>query len=382
MLSSLQHSDPKHDHSDTSSSNSPTTPNANPKPMAELAWPTQYIDHRPPHFGWAHHGSIWTDHPLISPLLEIDTTFTLDQNKSSLIDRYPQPRRESALYAALPSIWAAPDPESEHQQRRFSVAEPRVDYWTSLAKEIRPFEEMSSGLVGRRHSVAGPYVTAQDHPMLTDSYIQRQVLNKDLLDHIDEYLGPRGPPGSSSSEPVQSLGKGVLLQNFDDSNSLYRVEFKAGRTEVCYVIEGPQLPKVGDLVIVEADRGRDLGVVIADSLTPDEVMATLGQGDDDKPLHSKDVHVKRLYRIATPNETSTLALKEQDEAKALGVCQAKLKQRNMAMEVVNAEYQWDRRKLTFYFVAEQRIDFRELVRELFKIYKTRIWMCAVKTTDD
>jgi len=37
----------------------------------------------------------------------------------------------------------------------------------------------------------------------------------------------------------------------------------------------------------------------------------------------------------------------------------------------------DRRKLTFYFVAERRIDFRELVRDLFKIYKTRIWMCAV-----
>lgn len=39
----------------------------------------------------------------------------------------------------------------------------------------------------------------------------------------------------------------------------------------------------------------------------------------------------------------------------------------------------DRRKLTFYFKANERIDFRELVRELFKIYKTRIWMCAVET---
>ncbi|KAL0097429.1 PSP1 C-terminal conserved region-domain-containing protein [Phycomyces blakesleeanus] len=178
------------------------------------------------------------------------------------------------------------------------------------------------------------------------------------------------------------MGKGVLLQNFKDSSSLYRVEFKAGRTEMCYVMEGPQSPKVGDLVIVEADRGRDLGTVIADSLTPDEVLATLSETtEDDKFLHPKDVHVKRLYRIATPNEINTLSLKEQDEAKALAVCQTKLKQKNMAMEVVNAEYQWDRRKLTFYFVAEQRIDFRELVRELFKIYKTRIWMCAVKTTE-
>jgi len=64
------------------------------------------------------------------------------------------------------------------------------------------------------------------------------------------------------------------------------------------------------------------------------------------------------------------------------------------MEVVDAEYQWDRRKLTFYFVADKRIDFRELVRELFRyvrssfpgfpyspfhrLYKTRIWMASLQ----
>jgi hypothetical protein len=47
------------------------------------------------------------------------------------------------------------------------------------------------------------------------------------------------------------------------------------------------------------------------------------------------------------------------------------------MEVLDGEYQWDRRKLTFFYIASQRIDFRDLVRDLFKIYKTRIWMCAV-----
>jgi cell fate regulator YaaT (PSP1 superfamily) len=65
------------------------------------------------------------------------------------------------------------------------------------------------------------------------------------------------------------------------------------------------------------------------------------------------------------------------------------------MEVIDAEYQWDRRKLTFYFIAEKRIDFRELVRELFRyvveymvcgfrlslrsrLYKTRIWMASLQ----
>lgn len=74
----------------------------------------------------------------------------------------------------------------------------------------------------------------------------------------------------------------------------------------------------------------------------------------------------------------------QDEVKALQLCQNKVRQKKLPMEVVDAEYQWwdsfffskhpglptfccrDRRKLTFYFIAEKRIDFRELVRELFR----------------
>lgn len=50
------------------------------------------------------------------------------------------------------------------------------------------------------------------------------------------------------------------------------------------------------------------------------------------------------------------------------------------MQVIDAEYQWDRRKLTFYFISEQRIDFRELVRELFRGFKTRIWMSNISAT--
>ena len=80
-----------------------------------------------------------------------------------------------------------------------------------------------------------------------------------------------------------------------------------------------------------------------------------------------------------------LVSKIQDEVKALQLCQSKVRAKKLPMEVIDAEYQWwvvhadslcmfsdrwpgfrDRRKLTFYFVAEKRIDFRELVRELFR----------------
>lgn len=49
---------------------------------------------------------------------------------------------------------------------------------------------------------------------------------------------------------------------------------------------------------------------------------------------------------------------------------------DLPMEVCDAEWQWDRRKLTFYYVADSRVDFRELVRELFRLYKTRASLLA------
>jgi len=58
----------------------------------------------------------------------------------------------------------------------------------------------------------------------------------------------------------------------------------------------------------------------------------------------------------------------------LKICRGKVRQRGLPMHVVDAEYQFDRHKLTFFFEAEGRVDFRELVRDLFSMYKTRIWM--------
>ncbi|CAM9416572.1 unnamed protein product [Hapterophycus canaliculatus] len=66
--------------------------------------------------------------------------------------------------------------------------------------------------------------------------------------------------------------------------------------------------------------------------------------------------------------------KLRDEERVLEVCRTKVLQRSLPMRVMDAEFQYDRHKLTFFFEAEGRIDFRELVRDLFSLYKTRIWM--------
>jgi len=198
--------------------------------------------------------------------------------------------------------------------------------------------------------------------------------------HVDPSAAPAG------QNTLAELGKGVPLRSIPSSCPLYIVEFKAGRTDLFYSMDPSISITVGDFVIVEADRGRDLGKVVNNTITAPEVEdwqqnAPQFPGDGASALSEsppgKQLNPKRVYGKATSRDAQLLATKTQDEEKALQLCQSKVLQKRLPMEVVDAEYQWDRRKLTFYFIAEKRIDFRELVRELFRLYKTRIWMASL-----
>jgi cell fate regulator YaaT (PSP1 superfamily) len=69
--------------------------------------------------------------------------------------------------------------------------------------------------------------------------------------------------------------------------------------------------------------------------------------------------------------------KVHDELEALNLIRSKIVEKALPMKILEAEYQFDRHKLVFFFEAERRIDFRDLVSELFSLYKTRIWMQQV-----
>ncbi|CAE6526823.1 unnamed protein product [Rhizoctonia solani] len=196
-------------------------------------------------------------------------------------------------------------------------------------------------------------------------------------------FGPVQPlsPGAGGPGPGADadLGRGLPLSSVPAGAPLYVVEFKAGRTDLFFAPDTLQDPiRRGDLVIVEADRGKDLGKVVNDSISLAEVERFMMEGADDGQGGRKEIMPKRIYGRAGPGDTQLLLSKMQDEVKALQLCQSKIRQKKLPMEVIDAEYQWDRRKLTFYYVAERRIDFRELVRELFRLYKTRIWMSCLQ----
>ncbi|WAR63689.1 hypothetical protein PtB15_17B290 [Puccinia triticina] len=215
-------------------------------------------------------------------------------------------------------------------------------------------------------------------------------------------------PGPGPNE-LSELGKGVPLHLLPRSCRLYIVEFKAGRTDLFYVA-GPEDPadaqpvRKDDLVIVEADRGKDLGKVVHDHISIDQVVAfqarqqellqalppTAAAPPPPSPAGdigglpstassrlTKEIHPKKIFGRASAADVQALHLKTEEERKALSLCRAKALQRGLRMQVKDAEWQWDRRKLTFFFVADKRIDFRELVKDLFRTWKTRIWMCSV-----
>ncbi|KAG8786263.1 hypothetical protein FRC15_011760 [Serendipita sp. 397] len=171
---------------------------------------------------------------------------------------------------------------------------------------------------------------------------------------------------------VTEVVPGVALDEVPRTSRLVLLEFKLNRKEV-FFCDGNLDVKQGDRMIVEGDRGKDIGVVV----DPDVERHWLTQSGVDLASGGHHVKAKRAYGIAGPQEAEDLAKKEEDEQKALQLCQNKVRQKKLPMQVVDCEFQWDRRKLTFYFIAESRIDFRDLVRELFRLYKTRIWMSCI-----
>ncbi|KAL6933528.1 hypothetical protein ACO0R3_001300 [Hanseniaspora guilliermondii] len=98
---------------------------------------------------------------------------------------------------------------------------------------------------------------------------------------------------------------------------------------------------------------------------------------------------KQVVRFASPKDcTTSLLQKLQEELKSLNFVLSKLDSYNeqnsqegkgnkLNIKILNSEYQFDRKKLTFYYTCQERNDYRELIKELFRFYKTRIWLCAI-----
>ncbi|UCB52089.1 MAG: hypothetical protein JSV10_08885 [Candidatus Zixiibacteriota bacterium] len=151
-----------------------------------------------------------------------------------------------------------------------------------------------------------------------------------------------------------------------DVVDIYLVEFKGSRKEY---FSNPDCLSIrpGDYAIVQAERGEDMGRVTK------KVPAQMAKLE-------KKPH--RILRLATPEDLDRLRSNREKERECLKECERMVSERNLQMKLVDTELQFDNNKITFYFTAEKRVDFRELVKELASTYKTRIELRQIGVRDE
>ena len=126
--------------------------------------------------------------------------------------------------------------------------------------------------------------------------------------------------------------------------------------------------KAGDHVIVETARGIEYGKVV---LQPREVQ-------EDEVVHP----LKEVIRVATKEDDEREAQNREKEKDAFKICQKKIREHGLEMKLIDAEYTFDNNKVLFYFTADGRIDFRQLVKDLAAIFKTRIELRQIGVRDE
>ncbi len=126
--------------------------------------------------------------------------------------------------------------------------------------------------------------------------------------------------------------------------------------------------KLNDYVIVETSMGEELGKVLINS-------KELKQEKISEPL-------KKVIRIATEEDLKTMEKYKSKEPEALKICAEKIKKHKLDMNLIDVEYKFDGSKIMFYFTADGRIDFRDLVKDLASIFKTRIELRQIGVRDE
>ena len=126
--------------------------------------------------------------------------------------------------------------------------------------------------------------------------------------------------------------------------------------------------KAGDKVIVETARGVEFGSVVTGiKEVPDDQIS--------QPL-------KPVIRIATQDDVRREAKNREKEKEAFKICQEKIRKHGLEMKLIDAEYTFDNNKVLFYFTADGRIDFRELVKDLASVFKMRIELRQIGVRDE
>jgi len=145
------------------------------------------------------------------------------------------------------------------------------------------------------------------------------------------------------------------------------IKFPKSKEIYPYQVDAIEVKK-GDICVVETRKGVDIGEVFTDG-------RMCSPNTFPQPLN-------KVIRVATEEDIDKKRKLDDRSRNALRVCKQKIKERDLKMKVVMVETTLDNTRMTFYFTSLQRIDFRELVKELARIYKTRIEMRQIGVRDE
>jgi cell fate regulator YaaT (PSP1 superfamily) len=128
------------------------------------------------------------------------------------------------------------------------------------------------------------------------------------------------------------------------------------------------LLKKDDRVIVETVRGQEIGTVVVENQMTEQ--------------KEKFTPLSPVIRVATPEDIETDKQNREKEKSAFATCEEKIKKHGLEMELVDVEYTFDNNKIIFFFVADGRVDFRELVKDLASVFRTRIELRQIGIRDE
>lgn len=176
-------------------------------------------------------------------------------------------------------------------------------------------------------------------------------------------------------EPESTAGEGPPSQQPAAQESaparvpaVVQVEFKGERR--AYFINAKKFPIAeGDYVVVQVERGRDMGKVVRSGEELDKIPGI-------RPVKQE------VLRKSSEEDMRKWEENKRKEEEARRVCEEKIAAHGLKMKLVEVEYQLDGTKITFFFTADERVDFRELVKDLAGIYKTRIELRQIGVRDE
>jgi len=219
--------------------------------------------------------------------------------------------------------------------------------------------------IAEEETAAAEEFAAEEEPMAAEEFAAEEEPCDDEEPDTEEPAAEEEPEeGSAEEEPAE---RRIPAENSDETVHVIGVRFRtAGK--VYFFDPGQWEVRHGCHVIVETARGIEYGTVVG---LPMDVKASKVT----QPL-------KEVIRIATLEDNETERRNRAKEKEAYRICQEKILAHGLEMKLINAEYTFDNSKVLFYFTADGRVDFRDLVKDLASVFRTRIELRQIGVRDE